>query len=135
MDTQESKPPVQTPLILLDSEPNQSTKRKVDATSQTEPYEELVAKRAKPALETSKHPIFWNPSNDNTIIQIEQTCFRLHRSWLVKHSKLFEAVFEDTYAGDRARLEHNSGRMSICHVSGTAAEDFAELLAALDKAM
>jgi hypothetical protein len=133
MDTQTSQPLDPAPLIPLDSSPNQLTKRKVDATSQTEPDEENAAKRENPALSISKHPIFWN-LDGNTIIQIEQTHFKLHRSWLVKHSKFFKAIFEDTYVGDRAHLERVGGK-TICHVSCTTAEDFAELLAAFDKAM
>jgi hypothetical protein len=60
--------------------------------------------------------------------------FKLRRSWLVKHSKFFETVFKGTYVGDRSRLENIDGT-TVCHVSSTASEDFAELLAAFDKAM
>lgn len=128
-NTQYSQSP--TPPPPNDDPP--TTKRKVDAALQTDPCDEPDAKRAKSTLAASMHPIFWN-LDGNIIVQIEQMRFKLHRSWLVKHSTFFQAVFEGTYDGDRARLENVDGN-TVCHVTGTTTEDFAELLGALDKAM
>ena len=125
-----SPPPTPASSNTTDSSP--STKRKAEAAAQTE-AEEPVSKLAKHVSTTFMHPVFWN-LDGNIIVQIEQTRFKLHRSWLVKHSTFFRAVFQDTYNGDRARLDKVDGN-TVCYISGTTVEDFTELLTALDKAM
>jgi hypothetical protein len=131
--SQPSQFPPLSPLSDPDPESKSLIKRRIDATSQTDVIDEPVAKRAKTVSTASIHPVFWN-LDGNIIVEIEQTRFKLHRSWLVKHSTFFRNVFDDTYNGDRARLEHVNGN-TVCYISGVAAEDFAELLAALDRAM
>ena len=85
-------------------------------------------------IQTRKHPLFWYPDG-NVIVQIENTQFKLHRSWLVKRSKFFATVMGSTnYVGDQARIEQ-VGEDTICYISSTTANDFATLLTAIDEVM
>jgi hypothetical protein len=85
-------------------------------------------------IQTRKHPLFWYPDG-NVIVQIENTQFKLHRSWLVKRSGFFATVMGSTnYVGDQARVEQVD-EDTICYISSTTADDFATLLTAIDEAM
>jgi hypothetical protein len=68
-------------------------------------------------------------------VQIEDVQFRLHSSWLAKHSTFFGRLLKGEDLGDRAHVVKGEGDVCIYHVSVATAVDFRALLSAMDNAM
>jgi hypothetical protein len=83
----------------------------------------------------SVHPTLWDAhGNDIVTVQMDDVQFRLHSSWLAKHSAFFSRLLKGENLGDGAHVEKREGGDSIYHVSA-AAVDFKALLSAMDNAM
>ncbi|KAF8632829.1 hypothetical protein AX15_001659 [Amanita polypyramis BW_CC] len=87
------------------------------------------------AREFTKHNVHWLPDGD-ILIQIGQVRFKLHRSTLVKHSKLLRGMVEDPSYGTRLFVDEETGTTVHC-LDGLNidVDDFIVLLNALDDAI
>ena len=103
----------------------------------TDPAAEPDSKRAKPTvLQFKKHPEFLH-LDGNTLIQIDGTRFKLHRSWLSNYSTFFADLFNGTGCVARNKelvsVEESlsdDGEV-VFRISGTTVEDFKTLLSAV----
>jgi hypothetical protein len=93
-------------------------------------------KLAQAAPFVSVHPTLWDAhGNDIVTVQMEDVQFRLHSSWLAKHSAFFGRLLRGENLGDGARVEKSEDGDSIYCVSVATAVDFKALLLAMDNAM
>lgn len=84
----------------------------------------------------SVHPTLWDAhGNDMVTVQMGDVRFRLHSSWLAKHSSFFRSLLDGKDVGAQARIERKSEGGDIYHVSAASAADFGILLSAMDNAM
>ena len=106
----------------------------------------LGATNKKAKLAYTKHERFWL-LDGNIMVQIGDIRFKLHRSRLASQSPWFEALFEKRAGGDpkvdeggpdldKIVFEDEDG-MDIIYLDSTEvkADDFTELLTAMDDAM
>jgi len=120
------------------SQPSSTAKRKlpnIQSSQTTEPD----SKRAKPTpLQFKKHPEFWH-LDGNTLIQIDGTRFKLHRSWLSNYSTFFADFFNGTGCMARNKelvsVEESDDGEVVFRISGTTVEDFETLLSAIYNSM
>ncbi|KAG1719279.1 hypothetical protein EDB19DRAFT_2045264 [Suillus lakei] len=99
-----------------------TTRHKRQITPDSEPTDKPAKSPRTDGPALRKHERFWLPDG-NTVIELDGICFRVHQSWIVKHSKRIAAMLTNQGKQD-GRFEE----ITVDFHAGLKALDFEALL-------
>ncbi|KAG2140950.1 uncharacterized protein EDB93DRAFT_1330058 [Suillus bovinus] len=77
-----------------------TTRYKRQLATDFEPRDKQAKRPRANKAALRKHERFWL-ADGNAIIELDDICFRVHQSWIMKHSKRVAAILPDRTQGDR----------------------------------